>query len=447
MNSVNDDNAETKIEAYQAGEATAETAPPPLTTTRDDHAARNDHAETSARLIPIEQVRSRAAGDGVRQSVHAAADEPALGELADSIRQIGLLQPLIVVAVVAEESQSGDACQYAVVVGERRLQAARRAGLTHVPILVRSYRGDLALQAQLIENLQRADLPLLDEAAALATMVSERGFTVRSLARALGKGKGYIEDRLRVTRLSADLRQMVAARPDTLTHARELEKLADAALRAGLVKEALNGLSLQGLRQRVRRAAAAPDDGSAQKGVSKVSGRPDRGMRSEEEKKEEEVEQPEPVGTGVEVESASKVIGDRSQEGSAAGAGPATDEASDAGDDGSGAEAVGTALDSPHGSVLNGLVLVEGAAAGNEPTPTRPARVAQTHGGQTDVAAAARSLRLQVEQGHIPEAQDDRERLRTELIATVKAVNALLGRLKPLKSSRENEEREEGKAA
>ena len=122
-----------------------------------------------------------------------------LETLADSITVQGILQPLIVRRV----PQNGDDAVYTLVAGERRLRAAKMAGLTHVPVLLREMDDEEAMLAGLTENLQRANLSVLEEGAAFARALELPGFSVRTLGTKLGLervNKGYIEERVRAHR-------------------------------------------------------------------------------------------------------------------------------------------------------------------------------------------------------------------------------------------------------
>ena len=111
-------------------------------------------------------------------------EESALEELAASIREHGVLQPILV------RPRGRD--DYQLVAGERRWRAARRAGLETVPALVEELDDDAALEIAVIENLQREDLSPLEEAAMYDRMVTEHGYSIRKLAQKLGKDKGYL---------------------------------------------------------------------------------------------------------------------------------------------------------------------------------------------------------------------------------------------------------------
>jgi ParB family transcriptional regulator, chromosome partitioning protein len=184
-------------------------------------------------------------------------DESALAELAASIREHGVLQPVLV-------RPSGDPHHYQLVAGERRWRAARAAGLTEVPALIEQLDDDTALEIGIIENLQREDLSPLEEAMIYDRMTSEHGYSVRRLAQKLGKDKGYIENRLRLAGAPTEIKQLVSLRKDTLSHAYELLKVDDPKKRRRLAAQVAAGeLSLVKLRERIEgrqaaRAAATP---------------------------------------------------------------------------------------------------------------------------------------------------------------------------------------------
>jgi ParB family transcriptional regulator, chromosome partitioning protein len=215
----------------------------------------------SVQMVPLAQIRPDP--DQPRRTFA----EEALEELAASIREVGVLQPILVRRV-----QDG----YQIVAGERRWRATQRAGLEHIPALIQTMDDTAALEASLTENLQRENLTPLEEAQIFRRMTTELGYSVRKLAERLGKGKGYIESRLRLARMPEDLQTLVGERPDTLTHAREIEQVDDAALRQELITETQAGAPLQEIRRRIQEAQEPP----ATPPPAKVSGRPDTLTRS-----------------------------------------------------------------------------------------------------------------------------------------------------------------------
>jgi ParB family transcriptional regulator, chromosome partitioning protein len=137
----------------------------------------------------------------------------ALDELAASIRSSGLLQPLVV-------RPRGD--RYEILVGERRWRAARQAGLTQVPALVREASNGEALQLALVENLLREDLNPLDEAQAFQRLLTEFGWTQDELAQRIGKDRSSIANALRLLRLPEAIQEDLRTGRLTMGHARAL---------------------------------------------------------------------------------------------------------------------------------------------------------------------------------------------------------------------------------
>ena len=156
-------------------------------------------------------------------------DEQSLRELAASIRQHGILQPLSV-----QRAPGG----YVLVAGERRLRAAGIAGLTRVPcILVRASAQDSAMLA-LIENLQRCDLHYMEEAAAIAKLISSFGLSQEEAARRLGRSQSAVANKLRLLRLSPACRALLVEHGLTERHARCLLRLEDEGERLTALRQA-----------------------------------------------------------------------------------------------------------------------------------------------------------------------------------------------------------------
>ena len=184
-------------------------------------------------------------------------EEAALEELASSIREHGVLQPILV-------RPMGDG--YQLVAGERRWRAAIRAGLQTIPALVEELDDDAALEIAVIENLQREDLSPLEEATMYDKMVTEHGYSIRKLAQKLGKDKGYLENRLRLADAPPEVKELVSVRKDTLSHAYELMKVPDPKKRKRLAAQVASGqLSLVKLRERIEgRPRRLADEGPEQ---------------------------------------------------------------------------------------------------------------------------------------------------------------------------------------
>jgi ParB family transcriptional regulator, chromosome partitioning protein len=173
-----------------------------------------------------------------------AMDATQLEELAASIREHGVLQPILVRPLADNEFQ--------LIAGERRWRASMAAGMATIPALVEDIDDDTALEISIIENLQREDLSPLDEAAMYDRMVREHGYSVRKLAQKLGKDKGYLENRLRLADAPPEIRELVSLRKDTLSAAYELMKVDDQRKRKRLAAQVGRGeLTLTRLKEKI----------------------------------------------------------------------------------------------------------------------------------------------------------------------------------------------------
>ncbi|HEV8636575.1 MAG TPA: ParB/RepB/Spo0J family partition protein [Chloroflexota bacterium] len=185
-----------------------------------------------------------------RQHVDAAA----LQELAQSIREHGVLQPLI----VRELPGSGDR-RFELIAGERRWHAARLAGLSRVPVVVKDVTPQAQLELALVENIQRADLSPLEEAAAYRQLIEEFGLTHEALARRLGKNRVTITNTLRLLALPEPAKAALAAAEITEGHARALLALPDDEARLQALRQVKNlRLSVRQTEELVRRWGETP---------------------------------------------------------------------------------------------------------------------------------------------------------------------------------------------
>jgi ParB family chromosome partitioning protein len=182
-------------------------------------------AEVATTVEPERQVAIDRIRPNPRQP-RADFDEAALNELAASVRAQGILQPLL----VRPDGDGG----YELVAGERRLRAARLAGLREVPIVVRDVSDRESLELALIENIQRDDLSPLEEAAAYQRLLDDFGHTQEEIAARVGKSRPAIANALRLLRLPEPIKRELARGRLTAGHARVLLSLdtADAQLRA-----------------------------------------------------------------------------------------------------------------------------------------------------------------------------------------------------------------------
>jgi ParB family chromosome partitioning protein len=178
-------------------------------------------------------------------------EQEALDELTASIREHGVLQPILVRPLGPNT--------YQIVAGERRWRASKQAGLETIPALIEEIDDDTALEIAIIENLQREDLTPLDEAAMFDRMVHQHGYSIRKLADKLGKDKGYLENRLRLADAPPEIRELVSLRKDSLSHAYELMKVEDPKKRRRLAAQVARGeLTLIKLRDKIEGRRARP---------------------------------------------------------------------------------------------------------------------------------------------------------------------------------------------
>lgn len=166
-------------------------------------------------------------------------DDEALQNLAQSIREAGILQPLLVVE---------DMGRYRIVAGERRFRAAMLAGLSSVPCIVRSMTQQEQMEAALIENIQREDLNAIEEAKAIRQLMDDCGYTQEQAAKRLGKSRPAVANLLRLMNLPENLQQMVVTGQLTAGHARVLAGLDNEKMQQYLADKTVNeGLSVRAL--------------------------------------------------------------------------------------------------------------------------------------------------------------------------------------------------------
>ena len=178
-------------------------------------------------------------------------DEEALEELADSIQEVGLLQP-----VVVREAGPG---QYELVMGERRWRASQRAELTHIPAIVRATGNDDMLRDALMENLHREQLNPLEEAAAYQQLLDDFGATHEELAKKVGRSRPHISNTLRLLQLSSPVQRRVAAGVLSAGHARALLSLDDPAAQDHLAHRIVaEGLSVRAVEEIVTMGGVRP---------------------------------------------------------------------------------------------------------------------------------------------------------------------------------------------
>jgi len=193
--------------------------------------------------IPLDQLRP-----GAHQP-RKAFDEAQLQELAASIKQSGVLQPILVRPA---------ALGYEVVAGERRLRAARAAGLTEIPALIRHYTDDEVLVSSLVENIQRQDLNAIDRAQAYRRLVQHLGASQEEVARRLGLDRSSLANFLRLLELPPEIQELVRGGALGMGHARAILGLADEGDRLRLAERAIREeLSVRAIEAAVQASPAS----------------------------------------------------------------------------------------------------------------------------------------------------------------------------------------------
>jgi ParB family chromosome partitioning protein len=209
-------------------------------------------------LIPTTEERESAVAQVSVSAITANPMQPrttldpeALEELAASIREHGMIQPLIV-------TQQGPE-RYQLIAGERRLEASRIAGLAMVPVIVKEATPQQVLELALVENIQRADLNPLEEAAAFQQLVEEFGLTQEQVAERVGKSRVAVTNILRLLRLPAEVKQALADGAIREGHARALLALPTTEAQVAALKTVVSkALSVRQTEELVRRLLAEP---------------------------------------------------------------------------------------------------------------------------------------------------------------------------------------------
>jgi ParB family chromosome partitioning protein len=192
-------------------------------------------------------------------------DQDGLEELAASIKEHGIIQPIIV-------DESGDG-NYVIVAGERRSRAAKIAGLREVPVVIRNYTDVKRLEVALVENVQRADLNPIEEAAAYKRLMETSGLSQDEAAARVGKNRSTVANALRLLKLPPEMRESLEDGSLSAGHARAILSLAKAADQEKLYKEiTAGGLSVREAEKRAAvlagKAAGGKEGGNAGSGKS-----------------------------------------------------------------------------------------------------------------------------------------------------------------------------------
>ncbi|WP_244875332.1 ParB/RepB/Spo0J family partition protein [Pseudoclavibacter albus] len=209
-----------------------------------EQAPEQDTNQTSeTELVPVPgaqliEVDPRRIAPNLRQP-RTEFDEEALEELTISVREFGVLQP-VVVRPIQSDHPSADRADYELIMGERRLRASRAAGLEAIPAIVRSTADEDMLRDALLENLHRAELNPLEEASAYQQLLDDFGITQEELAKRIGRSRPQISNTIRLLRLPVDVQRRVAAGVLSAGHARAILSVNDPAQMTQLADKIIN---------------------------------------------------------------------------------------------------------------------------------------------------------------------------------------------------------------
>ena len=199
------------------------------------------------------------------QQPRTEMDPAALAELIDSVREHGVIQPLVVSELGRSEfddEESAEEPRYQLIAGERRLRAAKAAGLDRVPVVVRQSTPQELLELAIVENVQRADLSPLEEAVAYQRLVEDFGLTQQEVATRVGRSRTAVANAIRLVELPDAVRRALARGEITAGHARAILGLAgDDARIAACRRVVSEGMNVRQTESMVRAAVAPPPAG------------------------------------------------------------------------------------------------------------------------------------------------------------------------------------------
>jgi len=241
-------------------------AAPPLASPAAPAAAASP-AEHSTSLAAIEELHPN------RDQPRSRFDDDALDELAASIRELGMLEPIL----VRKRAAGG----LEIVAGERRWRAAQRAGLHDVPVYVRELTEDRAFEAALVENLQREDLNPLETARAFQRLIDEHGRSQEAIAKLLGKDRSTVANALRLLKLPDTVVDLIESRELTEGHGRALLSAGDTSTMIKLARQAVAaGWSVRETERQARMSQKDKGDSPAKQKSANVRDLEDRLTRA-----------------------------------------------------------------------------------------------------------------------------------------------------------------------
>ncbi|MHB8171695.1 MAG: ParB/RepB/Spo0J family partition protein [Thermincolia bacterium] len=215
----------------------------------NDSSGTAEPAVTSANRVidmPIKNIKANS------KQPRRVFDEEKLDELAQSIREYGIIQPIIV-------RQVND--HYEIIAGERRWRACQKAGLPSIPAIVKTFDNQELTEIALIENIQREDLNPIDEAMAYRRLIKEFGLTQEQLSQKIGKSRPFIANILRLLNLPASIQEMLEAGSITIGHARSLLAVDDEKTRLFLAEQIIKqDLTVRDIEKMVNKANNQQDE-------------------------------------------------------------------------------------------------------------------------------------------------------------------------------------------
>lgn len=197
------------------------------------------------RMIPIEFVTRNP------RNPRRFFDDAELHDLASSIRQHGIVQPIVARTLARD--------RYEIIAGERRWRAAQLAGLIEIPVIIRDVDDKTALEIAIVENVQRSDLNALEEALGYEQLIAEYGYTQNDLGEIIGKSRSHVANSLRLLKLPEPVRDMLAAGSLSAGHARALVSTSDpSALARTIVSKGMSVRDAEKLAQNDIKAQSEP---------------------------------------------------------------------------------------------------------------------------------------------------------------------------------------------
>lgn len=226
--------------------------------------------DATLREVPVSQIEPN------QHQPRGYFDEEALVSLTDSIRELGVLQPILV--------RPAGVDRYELIAGERRWRAAKRAGLQTVPAVVRKIDETASLEQALVENLHREDLHPMEEAAAYQQLIEDFHLSHEEVARRVGRSRSAVSNMLRLFQLPPSIQKLVAERQLSAGHARALLGTPDRAFQEALARRTIaEELSVRDVEEAVRArsggAGDAADDAEEGAGRTAPAGAPGRRLR------------------------------------------------------------------------------------------------------------------------------------------------------------------------